>query len=472
MGLHVQEKLFEFNADFVPTPTLVDTYKQSSDGLTWEFKLRSGVSFSNGIPFNSFHARKSLERYLKRDSFGQLLAGFMTSLDNPDDSTIVMKFKEPTGAVLDGLARIAGYEPVMMPPQMYEVDPVVGAPTVIGTGPYKLTTYKQGDRVVLTKWAGYKPAAGPTSFNSGEKKAYFDEIHMLIVPDFGARLAALETGALDYLGSIPPDLRSRLESNPKLKVVVEKNAASRVGIWINHVKKPFSDVRVRQAVQMAVTSDQSLFAMMGSKDLYAVNGSLLVVGSRWGGIRAPGDELYYKAPRVDEAKKLVQEAGYAGITVNLLSPGGGGINETHGLVSKAILESVGFKVDYQVFDGATYSARRGDKTYVDTFLTIGGFTFGGLSPLLQTSIFKEKFWNQYQDESGRMTALLNDFAKADRKGQDRLIVDLTTQFYRDIPYVIIGDIYPVLAWRAELHGHENAQLFGQAVHFTSAWKEK
>ncbi len=262
---HSQETLFDFDENLSPQRTLVDSWKVSEDGLTYTFKLRDGITFNGpveGRPLTSEIAMASWRRWLDRDNFGAILDGFIESIETPDDAHFVATLSEPTGLLLDGFARIGGYTPFIMPPEMNEVAPD-DAPgqgdwdTFGGTGPYQLVEWRPGDRIVFAKWDDYKPITTNTSFLAGKKHAYADIIEGVVVPEAASRIAALETGQLDWIGQVSSDDMARLQANPRVQVVVEGSNNTRIGAWPNHTKGPFSDARVRRALLMAMRKSRT-----------------------------------------------------------------------------------------------------------------------------------------------------------------------------------------------------------------------
>jgi len=457
-ALHAQETLFSFDADLIPQPVLVRDWSTSKDGLTWTFKLREGITFNGpveGRPFTSEHAMRSWKRWIERDNFGIILNKFIASIETPDPLTLVVTLKEPSGLLLDGFARIGGHEPVMMPPEMYEVSPEKGPgpgemETFGGTGPYKLVSWK-GDRIRFEKWGGYKSPAGPVSFYAGAKHAHARALEAVVIPESGARIAALSTGQVDWIGVIPGEQRSRVQAMKDVSVWVNETGAVRIGVWPDHVEGPMSHAAVRKALMMAYPKENALLVAAGSRDLYRTCGSLMICKTRWGGLRTPGDEIYYDPPNVKAAKQLVADAGVSGATVILLA-----VEATANVaqVTQSVLTDLGFVVDLQVSDAATYSKRRSDPKTMDLFHTGGPVSWGGISPLLNSSISKKTFWNNYQDPTGRFTAMLDEFAKAPRERQDELIKEMQMLFYQDLQYIPIGETLPLIAQKSKLRGVE------------------
>ena len=475
-ALHSQEKLFEFDETLTPQPSLVESWTTSDDGLTWTFKLREGITFNapvEGRPFTSEHAMGNWKRWLARDNFGGILSGFIESIETPDDLTYVVTLSEPTGLLLDGFARLGGYSPYMMPPEMYAVDPDEGPgngdfETFGGTGPYQLVQWRPGDRLLFTKWADYQSPPGPTSFLAGTRLAYADVLEAIVIPEEAARIAALETGAVDWIGTISGDQKERLEANPELYVFTDDSGPVRIGAWPNHVKGPMSDARVRRAIMIAFPKDDALLATAGDPALFRQCGSLMLCGTRWGGIRTPGDEIYYDPPDLEAAKALIEEAGYTGAKMTLLTRSG---SAASALVMREVVEDLGFEVDYQHVDAASYSERRSDPDRFDMFFTGGPVSWGGISPLLNSTLAKGKYWNKYQDPSGNFTAMLEEFARAPRERQDELIIEMQKLFYQDMQYIPFGEVLSVFAGSKALHGVE-IRLLGSHTSFVNSWKDR
>ena len=475
-ALHSQEKLFEFDETLTPQPSLVESWTTSDDGLTWTFTLREGITFNapvEGRPFTSEHAMANWKRWLARDNFGGILSGFIESIETPDDLTYVVTLSEPTGLLLDGFARLGGYSPYMMPPEMYAVDPDEGPgngdfETFGGTGPYQLVQWRPGDRLLFTKWADYKSPSGPTSFLAGTRLAYADVLEAIVIPEEAARIAALETGAVDWIGTISGDQKERLEANPELYVFTDDSGPVRIGAWPNHVKGPMSDARVRRAIMIAFPKDDALLATAGDPALFRQCGSLMLCGTRWGGIRTPGDEIYYDPPDLEAAKALIEEAGYTGAKMTLLTRSG---SAPSALVMREVVEDLGFEVDYRHVDAASYSERRADPDRFDMFFTGGPVSWGGISPLLNSTLAKGKYWNKYQDPSGNFTAMLEEFARAPRERQDELIIEMQKLFYQDMQYIPFGEVLSVFAGSKALHGVE-IRLLGSHTSFVNSWKDR
>ena len=145
----VQEFLFAYNEALQAQPLLIDTWETSSDGSTWTFKLRDDLLFHNGVPVTAEHAVNSWTRWAERDNYGSLIFGFIDDIYPTGDLTFQIDMIEPTALVLEGMARIGGYYPYIMPPEMYNVPAADGANVLIGTGPYQ-----------YAEWGTWRPPVG------------------------------------------------------------------------------------------------------------------------------------------------------------------------------------------------------------------------------------------------------------------------------------------------------------------------
>ncbi len=458
----VQEFLFAYNEQLQAQPLLIDTWETSSDGLTWDFKLRDGLKFHNEKAVTSEDAVQSWIRWAERDNYGSLIFGFIDDIYTTGDLTFQIEMVEPTALVLEGMARIGGYYPYVMPPEMYNVPAADGASVLIGTGPYKYEEWIPGDHLLVSRYDDYLPVEGEFSFMAGEKIAYFDTVNYVVVPDTNARIAALRTGEIDVLdGDIPGDFVDTLADDANLTVQIFTNNSSRDGAWLDNVDGPFADAAVRRAFQMAYPVEDALRAAVGDERFWDLCPSMMVCGgNKWGGFDDFSEEIYNARDKtgsdgltgLERAKKIIEEKGLVGSSVIVLQSADRPRVSGPAEISRQTLEELGFDVDFKVTDWATQTNWREKPELFDVFHTAGGGSWG-TNPLLNSSLAKNKYWNKYQDESGRMTALMQDLARATSAEQQlQIVTDMQEVFWNDIPYVSFGDTYQAAAYRADIEG--------------------
>lgn len=465
----VQEFLLAYDENLIAQPLLVDKWSLSQDSKKWSFTLRPGIKFHDGTPLTAEHAVKSWLRWADRDNFGNTILGFVDKVRATGELTFDVDMVEPSALVLEGMARIGGYYPVIVPPKMYDIPAATGAEVMLGTGPYKVKQYLPGDRLTVDRYDGYKPSPLKASFMSGKKVAYFDQVEYVIVPDQNARIAALKTGQIDILETVPGDFYKDLSKTSGVTVQIITNNSSRQGAWLDNVDGVFKDKRVRQAFAMAYPVEDALRAAFGDSQFWTLCPSMMLCGTKWGNF-ADGSKGIYNARDITKAKQLVKDAGAEGATVVVLSPEDLPTYASPALISRKTLETIGLKVDFKATDWATQTNWREKPELWDVFHTAGGGAWGA-NPLLNSSLAKNKYWNKYQDESGRMTAGMDKLARATSAEQQLAIVkEMQSVFWEDIPYVSFGDSFNTAAYRTDTVNSRTD--FGMPFNVFNAWREK
>ncbi|MEY2524757.1 MAG: peptide/nickel transport system substrate-binding protein [Ilumatobacteraceae bacterium] len=226
-------------------PQLALSHEVSADGLTYTFKLRPGVKFHDGTPFNAAAAKYSFEREQKINLGAAYMVAGVSSVEAPDDLTLVVHLKSPDGAFLDYQA--SPYGPKMVSPTA--LDKNAGADLGqtwlqthdAGTGPYVLTslvTDQSEQYDVFPNYWGDKP--------------YYNTIDVSIIPNVTTQLLELEQGQLDLVSSgITPSDLARLSKDSKYDVKVSP-AVWTTFVMLNSHKGIFTDPELRKAVRQAI----------------------------------------------------------------------------------------------------------------------------------------------------------------------------------------------------------------------------
>ena len=265
---------------------------RSVNPTTWQFKLRQGVKFHNGEPFNAEAAKFTIDRLITK-GVHQVYGGFATieRAEVVDPYTINVVTSKPDPILVK---RFAGYGGQMLPPQyLKQVDWKDFALKPIGTGPYKFVEWVKDDRVVLEANDGYWRGAPKI------KKVVWRPI-----PDNFARVAALTRGEAQLITKVLPDHVAQIDKTGCCRV--EHTLTNLITVYlINAQKGPLANTKVRQALNYAVDKNKII------KELY--NGYAIPIGS---GIPNtdfgfnPAIKPYPYDPAM--AKKLLAEAGFAG----------------------------------------------------------------------------------------------------------------------------------------------------------------
>ena len=234
--------------DLNPIPELAERWTVEDDGRTYRFHLRPGIKWHDGRPFRSADVKFTFEQALvkyhsrTRAALEALLAG----VDTPDDRTAVLRLKRPYGPLLQ---RLDVVEASIIPQHQYDGhDLLAGEPTrrPVGTGPFRFVSYAPGDRLVLER--------NPDYFRRGLPGV--DRLVFRILPNPATAVAALESGEVDFVGTVPgPDI-ARLRARADIAIVPSTGgsggSACQDVLIPNITRPPFDDLRVRRAVAHAL----------------------------------------------------------------------------------------------------------------------------------------------------------------------------------------------------------------------------
>ena len=304
------------NADGEYIPYLAESWEFSDDGLMWTFHLRDDVMFHNGDPVTAHDFVWTYERALDPDlaspGAGRRLTGM--TFEAPDDYTLVFNFPAPAISLLQfmnwGYMAPMSQRAVEELGAEYELNPV-------GTGPYKVVEVRPGEGVAMERWDDYN--WGPEFFDGANTGPYnFDRIEFSILPEEATRIAALESGDIDYVNGISNPLDVAILEAAGVTVQQAPFGQVRMIYIQNHVP-PFDEVLVRQALNYAVNREEITQIVTDGADQISrgpISPGML------GYDPAIEEQCGYHFD-LDRAKELMQEAGYTyGDDGMLITPDG------------------------------------------------------------------------------------------------------------------------------------------------------
>jgi peptide/nickel transport system substrate-binding protein len=282
---NIFETLTKINGDGKVTPLLAESWEVSPDLKTYTFKLRKGVKFQNGEPFNAQAVKFSFDRAGGDKSTNKdkrTFANLTTQV--VDDHTVVILNKEidPDLPFLLGQATAVIYEPKSAD---------TNATKPIGTGPYRLESWNKGSSCVLTKWDGFR----------NPSQAKLRKCTFRFISDASAAAAALLSGDVDAFPRCQTRIVAQFKGNARFQVLLGGSRAKTI-VSINSRHKPLDDVRVRRAILAAIDRKGFIDA--------AADGFGVPIGSHY----VPGAEGYVDTTAInpydpEKAKKLLAEAG-------------------------------------------------------------------------------------------------------------------------------------------------------------------
>src|SRR5438876_6900651 len=200
---HMFETLYAPNSKMEPQPLLAEKGDVSADAKTWTFSLRKGIQFHNGKEMKAADVVASLTRWGAMGARGQVIANRLETISAKDDYTVVMTFKEPTGATL--LSFLAEGSSFVMQADIAEKFPKDKLSEYVGTGPFQFVDHQPDRFVKMKRFDNYQPLEKPADFASGKRVAYVDEISFIPVPEGTVRADGVSTGEYHFADDLNPD---------------------------------------------------------------------------------------------------------------------------------------------------------------------------------------------------------------------------------------------------------------------------
>ena len=441
---HVYEGLYTYDKSYNAVPLLVDSHAVGDSGRTYTFKLRRGVKFHNGKELTAADVVASLKRWGRLATPGKQFWRNVEGVEAKDPSTVAMYLKEPSGALLMGLAR-PNNGAVIYPKEIVDAAGDNPVKEVIGTGPYRFVEHKPDRHVRLTRFKEYAARTDAPEGFGGKRTAYLDEILFVPVPDVAVRLAGVETGEYHVGQQIQQDQYDRMKTMPAVVAAISKPEGWTTAV-LNHKQGLMTDKRVRQAFQAALDMEPIMAAGFGNKAFYRLDPGLSFAEQPQWHSRVAGELYNQKNPA--KAKKLLADAGYAGQPVRWITTKEYQWMYKNALVAKQQLEAVGFKVDLQVVDWATLVQRRNKPEVWDVFST--GITFNPEPAFSTATICNWPGWWCHEDKEQWMEALARE---SDPRKRRAMWEKVQTLFYEDVGRVKFGDYFGLTAVRKEVQGY-------------------
>lgn len=357
----IYDVLIAQDSEFQPQPQMAD-WAVSDDQKVYTFTLRDGLKFHDGAPVTAADAVASLKRWAQKDAGGQVIMDRTESLEAGDDKTIVWTLKEPFVPMLDVLSKQSALPPFIMPARVAETPADEAITDYTGSGPFIFVTeeFQPGVSVTYAKNPDYVPRDEPANWMAGGKVVNVDEVKWVNMPDIQTAVNALTSGEIDYIEQMQVDLLPLLEGDPNIAVEVREPTGMMTMARMNFLHPPFDNEKVRQAALKAISQETVLAAMIGDPQYYQICGALLGCGTPLED--QTGTDTLTKGGGAEEAKALLQEAGYDGTPVVLMAPTDMVALATQPVVVSQMLRDAGFNVDMQPMDWQTLVTRRASQS--------------------------------------------------------------------------------------------------------------
>ena len=456
------DTLYGLNADFVPSPQLAAGHIVEDDGKRWTFTLREGPTFHDGEKVTARDAVASIRRWLPRDSHGQVLARRLAegpdSIRVLDDRRFEIRLTRPFGPLLDALAKPWSYPCFIYPERFAAIDPTTPLTDVVGSGPYRFVAGERvsGAQVVYEKFERYIPTPiGEPSLTAGPKIAWFERQEWKIITDSATSAAALRQGEVDWWEAVEPDLRPMLARDQGVVLDQPDGNGGYASLRFNHLLPPFDDPEARRAVMRAVRQSDFMLAVAGDDHALWRDGvGCFPLSSP---LASPAGMEALTSPRdLEGARTALRNSGHFGAPVVALHATN--VPNQNALMSVGVdlLRKLGLQVTDATSDWGSMLQRRANKRPIDQ----GGWNV--LIALFSASEFSTPAGNQLLRGNGqdawfgwptspRLEALREAWFDApDLAAQKQIGVAIQEQFFRDVPYIPLGQYLAGTAYRRGL----------------------
>ena len=294
---NVFEGLTRFGPNGTVEPALAERWDVEQDGRFYVFHLHDSVTFHDGAGFDASDVVFTLDRARAPDSTNaqKVLFQGIESVEALDPLTVRVTLSAPDG---NFPFKMAWGDAVMLDPA--SADGLATKP--VGTGPFRLDQWVQGDRIVLSAFEGYwgeKPTLKTATFR--------------FIPDPSAAFAAMMAGDVDAFPNFPaPETLPQLQADPRFKVMVGTTEGETI-LAMNNARPPLNDIRVRQAIAHAINRQD------------IIDGAMFGYGTPIGSHFAPHHPDYVDLTSLskhdpEKSKALLAEAGVGPITLRLALP--------------------------------------------------------------------------------------------------------------------------------------------------------
>ena len=333
------DKLFDIDEQLAIVPQLATAYEWSADNKTLTLKLRQGVTFHDGEPFDAAAVKFNIERHKTMQGSnrrGELAP--VATVDVVDPATVKLNLSAPFSPLLAQLADRAG---MMVSPKAAQAEGEKFGTFPVCSGPFKFVERVAQDRIVLERFANYW----------NKDAIHFDKVVYTPVPDATVRLANLRSGQFDFIERVAASDMAKLKNDKKLKTASITEIGYQ-GITINVGKSEKAkqsplgrDARVREAFELSLDRQGLVQVVMDNE---------ATVGNQW---VPPGNTYYAKnvpVPKRDiaRAKALLKEAGVPNPSFTLVAATTSDAQRL-AVVVQAMTREAGFDVKIQSTEFAT-----------------------------------------------------------------------------------------------------------------------
>jgi peptide/nickel transport system substrate-binding protein len=281
-------------------PRLAESWQASSDGLVYTFKIRSGVKWSDGQPFDAQDVVFTLTNFGKYNTYLAKLMPLIAEANAPDATTFVLKLKQPLTATLDMFDKEVF---PILPKHIYDRTNVLTNPAnraPVGLGPFQFVSWETGRAITFKR--------NPNYWEKG--KPHVDSVVFALIPDPQQRRNALARGEIDWMwleAAQVPATQAAAKGGTFRVVEIKANAPEQAVVDFNMQRDPMKKLKVRVALFEAIDRARIV------QDVYQgmANKSVNAIPAQFRSLHDPSidyNKIYPYDPK--KAGALLDEAGY------------------------------------------------------------------------------------------------------------------------------------------------------------------
>ena len=358
-------------------PSLATEWK-SIDDLTWEFKLREGVTFQNGKPFTAEDVKANIDYILNEEnnSFYRSRWTNVKEANIIDQYTVQVVTHEPFPTMLE---RIAGDLLIMDMDYFQEAGADEAAKNPVGTGAYKVVEWARDQYLELEAYDGYWQGAPEIK-----------SLKFRYIPEFSSRLNAFLSGEIHLFMGVPSDAEKTIKDNPNSRIDSVGSARIQYIALNTFFDGPVQDKRVRQALNYAVDVEELNETIMSGAET-VITGSLSKVNADF--VETEG---YGYDP--DKAVELLKEAGYepSDLKLRLDTSNGGPMDSQVVQAIGSQLSRIGIETEIQMNEWGTFLANIRQRSMYDMFILSWGPGFEAQSTI-ENLFMKDAPYSSFYD---------------------------------------------------------------------------
>lgn len=258
----VFDSLVAAEPDQTIKPWLAESWEISPDRKTYTFRLKQGVKFHDGTPFNAKAVKYNFDRIVdpksKSVSAVQLLGPYESS-EAVDDLTVRVHLRTPFAPLLSNLGKIGFISPAALEKYGEEI-----GRHVVGTGPFRLAKWVSNSEIELERNPDYD---WPPADAGHGGPAYLDKVTIKFIPEEATRVGSLQSKQVSIAEAIPAQNLQAFKTNADFKVLSFQTPGLPYSLFFDTEREPWNDIRVRQAVKYTIDVDAIVKTLyLGGRD--------------------------------------------------------------------------------------------------------------------------------------------------------------------------------------------------------------